>query len=52
MQLRFQIINSVRKQLNAIYNMFMKRNPNFAGNVSIFAHSLGSVIVYDLLTDW
>ena len=33
------------------YNEFMKRNPNFNGTVSIFAHSLGSVMVYDLLLE-
>ena len=29
----------------------MKRNPHFDGTVSVFAHSLGSVLVYDLLLE-
>ena len=33
------------------YNEFMKRNPSFSGTVSVFAHSLGSVMVYDLLRE-
>ena len=30
----------------------MKNNPGFGGKISILAHSLGSVITYDILTNW
>ncbi|KAJ2942344.1 hypothetical protein O0L34_g15894 [Tuta absoluta] len=43
------IINTVCAELNRIYNLFCKRNPNFKGGVSLGGHSLGSVIIYDLL---
>lgn len=29
--------------------MFLKRNPNFKGKVSLAGHSLGSLILFDLL---
>jgi hypothetical protein len=48
----FQIINGVIRCLNATYKMFVKNNPGFNGSVSIFAHSLGSVIAYDIITNW
>ena len=41
--------------MNRLYAMFCARNPDFAernGKVSIVAHSLGSVIAYDILTLW
>lgn len=40
------------KSLNNVYSIFIKNNPTFNGAVSIFAHSLGSVIAYDILTNW
>ena len=46
-----QIMDGVRFSLHKQYNEFMKRNPNFDGTVSVFAHSLGSVLVYDLLLE-
>ena len=44
----------VRNELNKLYNLFLSRHPSFQehGNVSIIAHSLGSVIVYDILERW
>ncbi|GAB9465698.1 Phospholipase [Globisporangium polare] len=44
------IIDSVTQQLNQKYHVFMEEHPGWDGKVSIFAHSLGSVITYDLLT--
>lgn len=35
--------------LNRKYDMFLKRNQNFKGKVSLAGHSLGSLILFDLL---
>ncbi|GBP41870.1 SEC23-interacting protein [Eumeta japonica] len=43
------IIDTVCSELNRIYALFKQRNPNFKGTVSLSGHSLGSVILYDLL---
>ncbi|CAN0928024.1 Phospholipase SGR2 [Linum grandiflorum] len=43
------IINSVSNQLNCLYLKFLKRNPSYDGKVSIYGHSLGSVLSYDIL---
>ncbi|PON57072.1 Alpha/Beta hydrolase [Parasponia andersonii] len=43
------IINSVSNQLNRLYLKFLKRNPGYNGKVSIYGHSLGSVLSYDIL---
>ncbi|KAL6499940.1 hypothetical protein OROGR_027850 [Orobanche gracilis] len=40
---------SVSNQLNKLYLKFLKRNPGYDGKVSIYGHSLGSVISYDIL---
>lgn len=44
------IIDSVAWQLNEKYKSFKETHPGFTGPVSIFAHSLGSVIIFDLLS--
>ncbi|CAI5724974.1 unnamed protein product [Hyaloperonospora brassicae] len=44
------IVDSVTQQLNEKYRVFMNEHPNWDGKVSIFAHSLGSMISYDILT--
>jgi hypothetical protein len=44
------IYNEVATQLNVAYQTFKNDHPNFTGKVSILAHSLGSVICFDLLT--
>ena len=49
---RTEIITGVARCLNETYAKFMRNNPDFNGPVSILAHSLGSVIVYDILTQW
>ena len=41
--------------MNRLYTKFCSRNPSFVerkGKISIVAHSLGSVIAYDILTLW
>ncbi|KAL6212510.1 hypothetical protein ACLB2K_017730 [Fragaria x ananassa] len=43
------IINSVSNQLNRLYLKFHRRNPGYDGKVSIYGHSLGSVLSYDIL---
>ncbi|KAJ8759326.1 hypothetical protein K2173_006846 [Erythroxylum novogranatense] len=43
------IIDSVSNQLNCLYLKFLKRNPGYDGKVSIYGHSLGSVLSYDIL---
>ena len=44
----------VKDELNRLYNLFLSRQPSFRvnGKVSIIAHSLGSVIVHDILREW
>ncbi|CAN8313834.1 unnamed protein product [Cochlearia groenlandica] len=43
------IIDSVSNQLNRLFLKFMKRNPDYDGKISIYGHSLGSVLSYDIL---
>ncbi|OIV93581.1 hypothetical protein TanjilG_04813 [Lupinus angustifolius] len=43
------IIDSVTNQLNRLYLKFLKRNPGYDGKVSLYGHSLGSVLSYDIL---
>lgn len=42
-------MDTVSSALNRLYTMFCARNPNFRGNVSLGGHSLGSLILFDLL---
>lgn len=45
----------MRKRLNTVFLQYVERNPSFKelnGKVSIIAHSLGSVIIHDVLTLW
>lgn len=44
-----QIIDAVSGNLNKCYAKFCERNPNFNGSVSVSGHSLGSLILFDLL---
>ncbi|KAK9048778.1 hypothetical protein SSX86_032255 [Deinandra increscens subsp. villosa] len=43
------IVDSVSNQLNRLYLKFIKRNPGYDGKVSLYGHSLGSVLSYDIL---
>lgn len=36
--------------MNRIFSLYKSRNPNFKGGVSLGGHSLGSLIVFDLLS--
>lgn len=52
---RAEISASLLSELNRLYHMFCSRNPHFesrGGKVSVLAHSLGCVLVYDLITGW
>ncbi len=48
-----EIIDSVSREFNRIYDLFIARHPSFwehGGRISIFGHSLGSVLSYDVLS--
>ncbi|XP_029926108.1 SEC23-interacting protein isoform X3 [Myripristis murdjan] len=45
------IMDTVAKEINRIYALFMKRNPDYKGAVSVAGHSLGSLILFDLLSN-
>ncbi|XP_020731878.1 triacylglycerol hydrolase DDHD2 isoform X1 [Odocoileus virginianus] len=45
------IVDTVASEMNRIYILFLQRNPNFKGSVSIAGHSLGSLILFDILTN-
>ncbi|CCD70557.1 Intracellular phospholipase A1 [Caenorhabditis elegans] len=49
---RTEIVRGVVSQLNRTYKLFKANNPQFNGHVSVFGHSLGSVICYDVLTQY
>ena len=46
-----EILDSLLMKLNTLYTKFVDKNPEFVsrGKVSILAHSLGSVVMYDAL---
>ncbi|XP_067135857.1 phospholipase DDHD2 [Centruroides vittatus] len=43
------IISAVGSELNRLYDLFKSRNPRFSGNISMVGHSLGSLILFDIL---
>ncbi|PIK37979.1 putative phospholipase DDHD2 [Apostichopus japonicus] len=45
-----QIAEVVASEINRLYNLFKERNPSFNGQTSLIGHSLGSLIVFDLLS--
>ncbi|VDM45845.1 unnamed protein product [Toxocara canis] len=49
---RNEIMAGLVRSLNTVYKMFMDNHPEFDGPISLFAHSLGSVMCYDILTSW
>jgi len=44
------ILDTVCSEINKVYKMFKERNPGFGGEVSLIGHSLGSLILFDLLS--
>ncbi|NXO67242.1 DDHD2 Phospholipase, partial [Phainopepla nitens] len=45
------IVDTVASEMNRLHQLFLQRNPEFKGGVSIAGHSLGSLILFDLLTN-
>ncbi|MBN3324358.1 S23IP protein, partial [Atractosteus spatula] len=45
------IVDKVALELNRLHALFMSRNPDFKGGVSVAGHSLGSLILFDLLSN-
>ena len=43
-------MSEVASEMNRMYDIFKRRNPLFSGGVSVVGHSLGSVILFDLLS--
>ncbi len=48
---RKEIKSVVISELNRLYWLFKEKNPSYDGDVSILAHSLGSTIVLDILSE-
>ena len=46
---REHISGIVQRECNRIFELFMQRNPNFKGKISLIGHSLGSAILFDIL---
>uniref|UniRef100_A0A0P4WBF1 DDHD domain-containing protein n=1 Tax=Scylla olivacea TaxID=85551 RepID=A0A0P4WBF1_SCYOL len=44
------IMDTVASEINRLFTLYCKRNPGFSGPVSLGGHSLGSVILFDLLS--
>ncbi|KAI8985203.1 DDHD domain-containing protein [Pilobolus umbonatus] len=49
---REQMTHIISKEINRVYKLFGSRNPDFLekGKLSIFGHSLGSLLAFDMLT--
>lgn len=45
------IVDTVASEINRLHTLFKQRHPDFQGAVSIVGHSLGSLILFDLLTN-
>jgi hypothetical protein len=44
-----KIVDNVGSEINRLYELFKSRNPAFCGSVALGGHSLGSLIVFDIL---
>ncbi|XP_050049915.2 triacylglycerol hydrolase DDHD2 isoform X1 [Dermacentor andersoni] len=44
------IVDTVGSEINRLYSKFTERNPSFKGTVALAGHSLGSLILYDILS--
>ncbi|XP_037536383.1 phospholipase DDHD2 [Nematolebias whitei] len=45
------IVDTVSSEINKLHALFKQRHPEFHGAVSVAGHSLGSLILFDLLTN-
>ncbi|XP_029466387.1 SEC23-interacting protein isoform X2 [Rhinatrema bivittatum] len=45
------IVEKVCLEMNRLYALFRSRNPDFRGGVSVAGHSLGSLILFDILSN-
>ncbi|XP_041855909.1 phospholipase DDHD2 isoform X2 [Melanotaenia boesemani] len=45
------IVDTVASEINRLHALFKQRHPEFNGAVSVVGHSLGSLILFDLLTN-
>ncbi|KAJ8418221.1 hypothetical protein AAFF_G00139300 [Aldrovandia affinis] len=45
------IVDKVALEINRLHALFMERNPDFQGGISVSGHSLGSLILFDLLSN-
>ncbi|CAJ1068844.1 phospholipase DDHD2 isoform X3 [Xyrichtys novacula] len=45
------IVDTVASEINKLHTLFKQRHPEFSGAVSVVGHSLGSLILFDLLTN-
>ncbi|XP_041792693.1 phospholipase DDHD2 isoform X2 [Chelmon rostratus] len=45
------IVDTVASEINRLHTLFKQRHPDFNGEVSVVGHSLGSLILFDLLTN-
>ncbi|ABN64301.2 predicted protein [Scheffersomyces stipitis CBS 6054] len=46
-----QIYSVVISELNRVYQLYKERNPHFNGKIHIMGHSLGSAIVFDIMSN-
>ncbi|EPY50938.1 phospholipase [Schizosaccharomyces cryophilus OY26] len=46
---RERILVAVVKRLNRLYRLYVKHNPSFQGQVSLLGHSLGALILFDIV---
>lgn len=43
------MVENISREMNRLYDLYKQRNPDFDGKVSIYAHSLGSILTFDIL---
>ena len=48
---KHKILQEVTGQLNHVYHLYRSRHPNFDGKVHIMGHSLGSLLIFDILAN-
>ncbi|KAI8789570.1 phospholipase DDHD2-like isoform X3 [Biomphalaria glabrata] len=44
-----KICETVGREMNRMFHVFLEKNQSFSGDVSVAGHSLGSVILFDIL---